>query len=100
MFENKTFDSILTDMLSRVSNSFDKREGSPIYLALAPTAVELQQTYIDLDALLAETFADTASREIFNSRELLKEDFLLNLLQRQYQKQALTWMYLLDHDSV
>lgn len=68
MFENKTFDSILTDMLSRVSNSFDKREGSPIYLALAPVAVELQQTYINLDALLSETFADTASREYLIKR--------------------------------
>lgn len=68
MFENKTFDSILQDMLSRVNNYFDKREGSPIYLALAPVAVELQQTYIDLDALLAETFADTASRQYLIKR--------------------------------
>lgn len=68
MFENKTFDSIMADMLSRVSNSFDKREGSPIYLALAPAAVELQQTYIDLDVLLAETFADTASRKYLIKR--------------------------------
>jgi uncharacterized phage protein gp47/JayE len=68
MFENKTFDSILQDMLSKVNNSFDKREGSPIYLALAPAAVELQQTYINLDALLAETFADTASRRYLIKR--------------------------------
>lgn len=63
MFENKTFDSIMQDMLSRVDNSFDKRESSPIYIALAPVAVELQQAYIDYDVLLSETFADTASRE-------------------------------------
>lgn len=63
MFENKTFDSIMQDMLSRIDNSFDKRESSPIYIALAPVAVELQQVYIDYDVLLSETFADTASRE-------------------------------------
>jgi uncharacterized phage protein gp47/JayE len=68
MFENKTFESILQNMLSRVDNSIDKREGSPIYLALAPVAVELQQIFIDLDSWLAETFADTASRQYLIKR--------------------------------
>lgn len=68
MFENKTFESILQNMLSRVDNSIDKREGSPIYLALAPVAVELQQIFIDLDSWLTETFADTASRQYLIKR--------------------------------
>lgn len=63
MYENITFETILQRMLDRVSNSFDKREGSIIYDALAPAAVELQQMYIELDVILQETFADTASRE-------------------------------------
>lgn len=41
----------------------DKREGSIIYDALAPAAIELQLMYIELDIILTETFGDTASRE-------------------------------------
>ena len=63
MYENITFETILQRMLDRIPASFDKREGSIIYDALAPAAVELQQMYIELDVVLQETFADTASRE-------------------------------------
>ena len=49
-------------MLDRVSNKVDKREGSIIYDALAPAAIELQLMYIEADTILNETFADTASR--------------------------------------
>ena len=63
MAENNTFDGILNKMLARVPNSIDKREGSIIYDALAPTAVELQNMYIQSDYILNETFADTANRE-------------------------------------
>lgn len=61
MFENKTFEGIMSSMLARVPDSFDKREGSVIYDALAPAASELIQAYISMDAVLDETFADTAS---------------------------------------
>ena len=63
MYENVTFESILDRMLERVPESMDKREGSIIYDALAPAAVELQLMYIELDVILKETFGDTASRE-------------------------------------
>ena len=58
-----TFENILKSMLSNVPSSFDKREGSIIYDALAPAAAELAQLYIDLDFTLKETFADTSDRE-------------------------------------
>lgn len=58
-----TFENILKSMLSNVPLSFDKREGSIIYDALAPAAAELAQLYIDLDFTLKETFADTSDRE-------------------------------------
>ena len=61
-YENMTFDNILNNLLDRVPDSFDKREGSIIYDALAPAAVELANLYIELDNVLNETFADTASR--------------------------------------
>lgn len=62
MFEAITFEVILQRMLDRIPNNIDKREGSIIYDALAPAAVELQNMYIDLDVILQETFADTSSR--------------------------------------
>lgn len=63
MFENLTYDVLLNRMLAGVPNTLDKREGSIIYDALAPAAVELKLMYIELDRILQETFADTASRE-------------------------------------
>lgn len=61
MYENVTFEGIMEQMLERVPSSMDKREGSVIWDALAPAAVELQNMYIQLDVILKETFADTAS---------------------------------------
>ena len=58
-----TFNEILERMISRVPNSFDKREGSIIYDALAPAALELQRVYIELNSILSDAYGDTASRE-------------------------------------
>lgn len=62
MYENVTYDIILKRMLDRIPNTFDKREGSVIYDAVAAAAIEIQNWYIQLDVVLNETFADTASR--------------------------------------
>lgn len=62
MFEDQTFEMIMERMLDRVPSNLDKREGSIIWDALAPVAIELVETYINLDAMLDETFAGTASR--------------------------------------
>lgn len=61
MFENITFEIIMEDMLSRVPSTMDKREGSVIWDAIAPVAVEFVNHYIAMDTVLNETFADTAS---------------------------------------
>lgn len=68
MFEENTQELILQRMLARVPAKFDKREGSIIYDATAPASVELQNFYINLDIVLSETFADTASREYLIKR--------------------------------
>ncbi|EOS27671.1 hypothetical protein C806_00118 [Lachnospiraceae bacterium 3-1] len=68
MYEDVTFEDILERMLERVPDDMDKREGSIIYDALAPAAIELQLMYIELDVILKETFADTASREFLLRR--------------------------------
>ena len=52
MYEEVTYEDIMDRMLERVPDEFDKREGSVIYDALAPAAVELMQMYIELDAIL------------------------------------------------
>lgn len=63
MYENITFEVILQRMLDQVPNTVDKREGSIIYNALAPAAVELQNMYIEFDWILNQSFADTAQRD-------------------------------------
>ncbi len=68
MYEAVTYESILQRMLDVVPIAIDKREGSIIYDALAPCALELQLMYIELDVILKETFADTASREFLVRR--------------------------------
>ncbi|HCU3121441.1 TPA: phage tail protein, partial [Clostridioides difficile] len=46
-----TFENIIKRMLDSVPDTFDKREGSIIYNALAPVAIELTETYIAMDEL-------------------------------------------------
>lgn len=62
MYENDIQSVILKRMLDRVGAKFDKREGSIIWDALAPAAVEFENFYILLMAVLDEVFADTATR--------------------------------------
>ena len=49
LFEDKTYERLLDNALSKVDSSIDKREGSIIYNALAPAIAELAQAYIGLD---------------------------------------------------
>lgn len=63
MFENVTYEVILKRMLSRVSDRFDKREGSVIWDTHSPTAIEFQILYLELDTIIREAYGDTASRE-------------------------------------
>ena len=63
MYEQETFEVILNRMLDKVPDGVDKREGSIIYDALAPAAVEMAQMYIELDINANLKFADTASGE-------------------------------------
>ena len=66
MFENKTFENILSEMLNYVSDKnpdLDTRDGSIIYTALAPIALELETAYHEMEMILEETFLETASKE-------------------------------------
>lgn len=63
MYEVQTFEEILLRMLDRVPETFDKREGSIIYDALAPAAAELAQMYIELEYCFNQSFVDSADSD-------------------------------------
>lgn len=63
MDEENKYETILERMLGRVSDKFDKREGSVIFDTHSPAAIEFQILYLELERLMNEAFADTASRE-------------------------------------
>lgn len=63
-----TFEVILGELLENVPDTVDKREGSVIYDALAPVAQEIMKVYRELDVVMDETFADTASLQFLMMR--------------------------------
>ena len=63
MYEAQTFEVIMSRMLDRAPADIDKREGSIIYDALAPAAIEIAQLYVLLDQLINNAYGDTAIRE-------------------------------------
>ena len=65
-YEDMTYEAILARMIGRVEQQYpnlDRREGSLIFNALAPAALELAIAYLELDNARNESFVDTASRE-------------------------------------
>lgn len=63
MFEPMTYDVLMQRMLDRVPDDIDKREGSVIWDALSPAALELEFLYMSLEYTLNQGFADTSERE-------------------------------------
>lgn len=66
MYEQMTYELILSRMLGRIESNYpnlDRREGSLIFNALAPAALELAIMYTELDNAIKESFVKTASRE-------------------------------------
>ncbi len=61
-YETQTYEAIMARILERVSPDTDKREGSIIWDATGPAAVEMAILYAALDFILSATFADTAPR--------------------------------------
>ncbi|MGI6030921.1 MAG: baseplate J/gp47 family protein [Eubacteriales bacterium] len=61
MFEEMTFDKLMEGMLSHVSDTLDKREGSVVYDMLSPMAAELAGHYSQLGAALELLFWETSS---------------------------------------
>lgn len=63
MYETQTYDVILDRMLDRVDPDVDKRESSLIFDTHSATAIELQNLYLEMDALIQNSYGDTAARE-------------------------------------
>ena len=63
MYENQTEDIILNRMLEKVPSDIDKREGSIIYDASMPAAIEYMLLYATVDYFIKNTFGDTAERQ-------------------------------------
>lgn len=63
MYEDRTYENILQEMLDRVTEDVDKREGSVIYDALAPAAYFLADQYFQLNNFIDLVFCDTAVGE-------------------------------------
>lgn len=71
MYEDVTYEEIMTRMLDRVRSEhpeIDTREGSLVYTAIAPCAIELAIMYTELDRVLEEVFAETASLDYLERR--------------------------------
>ena len=64
----QSFEQIMTRLLSRIENQYDKRPSSLIYNALAPAALELAELYQQLEDIYTNTFADTASGQYLEWR--------------------------------
>ena len=52
LFESQTAPVILKRLLKNVPDKYDKREGSVIYDALAPAAIELAEAYIMANTIM------------------------------------------------
>lgn len=64
-FEDKTYDSIIADMLERVTTQYpelDAREGGILFNAMAAAAMEISIAYAELGRVYDEGYAQTATR--------------------------------------
>lgn len=63
IYADYNFDYFMDSMLRRIPDEYDKRQGSPIWDALAPAAIELSNEYVQLDYIVKNMFGDTADRK-------------------------------------
>ena len=66
MYENMTYETILGRMLNKVQDynaGIDTRPSSPVYAALATSAIELEAMYVELEYYMDQFFADMQNRE-------------------------------------
>ncbi len=81
-------------MLERVPKDLDKREGSIIYNALAPAAMEVARMYSDMDRFLEYTFASPNMPDGFLDLRVAEEG-----LKREEATHAIKKGYFYDQDN-
>ena len=59
MYEDMTYEYLLQEKLSQISNDVDKREGSIIYDAMAGNSMESAMIYEAIDSVYKETNPET-----------------------------------------
>lgn len=64
--EQYTFDYLMDMALSNVDDSFDKRQGSIIYDAIAPCCSVLAEAFLQLRLIYEDTFIGTATGEMLD----------------------------------
>jgi len=94
LFEAYTEETILNRMLERVQGDLDKREGSIIYNALAPAAMEVARMYSDMDRFLEYTFASPNMPDEFLDLRVAEEG-----LKRGAATYAIKKGYFYDQDN-
>lgn len=65
---SNSYEEILKRLLEQVDNTLDKRQGSIIFDALAPAAMELAQCYASLEIYKEQTYLKTATGENLDNR--------------------------------
>lgn len=69
IFADRTYDKLMEEALSRVSDIYDKREGSMIFNGNAPCLAEMAQVYMAIDYFLESTYIhSTSDREYLIKR--------------------------------
>lgn len=63
MFEDRTFEEIMNEMLEDPTEEMDVSEGSLIWTATAKNAIRMEDVYAQLDALHDNMYPDTADLE-------------------------------------
>lgn len=68
MFEERTYDYIMEQLLDNVPADVSVAEGSLVQSALSPLAYELEKLYVEFDVILSQTFATTADYDYLEKR--------------------------------
>lgn len=68
MYENKTYEKIKKDVLEKINNNVDKREGSFINDMVSPYCLELESAYEEFSYLLDSMFLNNTNTEELEMR--------------------------------
>lgn len=63
MYEDKTYEALLKEMLQKANEKVDTREGSILFDAISPTALKIAEFYTQMSTLYKQMFLKTATGE-------------------------------------